>query len=202
MRHASLREPAQPELYVPFQQEPLFFMRIVARGRADARSLADGMRRAVWAVDADQPVVAVRPLAEIVGAHVAPARLQAVLLGRFAALSVLLAAVGLYGVLGYAVALRTREIGVRVALGATAADIAALVVGGTARLAAAGALLGLAGAAALTRVLRGLLFGVSPADPATFGAVVATLGAVALLASFIPARRAARIDPVRALRQE
>ena len=202
VRHASLREPAQPEVYVPFQQEPQFFMRIVARGRADVRSLADGMRRAVWAVDAEQPVVAVRPLADIAGAHIAPARLQAALLGTFAALSVLLAAVGLYSVLAYAVAQRTREIGVRVALGATAADIARLVVGGAARLVGAGALLGLAGAAALTRVLRGLLFGVSPGDPATFGAVVAVLGGVALLASVVPAARAARIDHVPAIRQE
>ena len=93
-------------------------------------------------------------------------------------------------------------LGVRVALGATAADIAALVVGGAARLAAAGALLGLAGAAALTRVLRGLLFDVSPADPATFGGVVAALGAVAMVASFVPARRAARVDPVQAIRQD
>jgi predicted permease len=202
IRHRSLREEPTPEIYAPFQQIPFPFMRVVVRGGTDRRALADALRRAVWSVDRDQPVVAIRPLTDLVRRELAPARLQAILLGGFAGLAVVLATVGLYGVVAYGVSRRVREIGVRVALGAERADITAMVLGGAARLVAAGALLGGIGAVLLTRVLRRLLYGVSPTDPVTLAAVIVLLGGVALLASAVPARRAARVDPMDALRYE
>lgn len=132
----------------------------------------------------------------------APTRFAMALLTAFAALALVLAAVGLYGVIAYGVAQRTREIGVRVALGARDADVARLVLGEGIRLAAVGVVLGLAGALAATRALRGLLYGVNPTDPLTFVAIALLLAGVALLASYIPARRALRVDPTEALRAE
>jgi ABC-type antimicrobial peptide transport system permease subunit len=124
------------------------------------------------------------------------------LFGAFAAIALMLAAVGLYGVIAYAVSQRTQEIGVRVALGAQARDVVRLILGQGALLAGIGIVIGLAGALAVTRTLRTMLFGVSPLDLATFVGVSLSLGAIALLASYVPARRAARVDPVEALRHE
>ena len=131
-----------------------------------------------------------------------PARALSILIAMFAAVALLLAAVGIYGVMTYLVAQRTREIGIRMALGASARTVVAMVVGRGLALTLAATLLGMAGAAALTRTLATLLFGVGPLDPLTFAAAAALLGGVALLACYLPARRAARVDPVVALAEE
>jgi ABC-type antimicrobial peptide transport system permease subunit len=139
---------------------------------------------------------------DVRSASVASMRMVVILFGVFAALALLLAAVGIYGVLSYAVAQRTHEIGIRLALGAQRSDVLRLVVGHGMRLVILGVVLGTAGAFAVTRLLESLLFGVSATDPATFAAVSAALSAVALLACYIPARRATRVDPITALRYD
>lgn len=160
------------------------------------------VRRAVAAVDPTQPVVSVRNLGDVIEASQAERRFVAALLHVFAGLAVLLAAVGVYGVVAYAVAQRRRELGLRAALGAVRRDLISLVLGQGLRLGAVGALVGLAGAALLTRSLRGLVFGVGPLNPLALLAAAGALAAVAVLASYIPARRATRVDPMVALRYE
>ena len=177
-------------------------MTLVLRTDAGVTTLAPRLRDAVASVDPTVPVKAVRPLVDLVSASAARARFTMLLLATFAAVALVLGAVGVYGVVAYAVARRTREIGVRMALGARASDVLAMVLreGGT--LTAVGVALGIAGALAASRVLAGFLFGVTPTDLAVFVSVPAVLGAVALGACVIPARRAARVDPVTAIRSD
>ena len=177
-------------------------MTLVLRGDADAPALTSRLRAAVAFVDPTVPVKAVRPVADLVSESAARARFTMLLLATFAAVALALGAVGVYGVVAYTVARRTREIGVRMALGARAGDVLTMVLreGGT--LTAAGVTLGIAGALAASRVLAGFLFGVTPTDLAVFVTVPALLGIVALGACVIPARRAARVDPVTALRSD
>jgi putative ABC transport system permease protein len=172
------------------------------RARSDPANLAAAVRDAVWAVDPDQPAYGVLTLEQMAAASVAQERFTMVLLGIFATVALVLAAIGIYGVISYSVSQRTHEIGIRMALGAQPRDIFKLVVGQGMALTLAGVGVGLAGAFALTRFLESLLFGVSATDPVTFAGVALLLAAVALLACYIPARRAARVDPLVVLRYE
>jgi putative ABC transport system permease protein len=175
---------------------------LVVRTSSDPDELAGSIRRIVSAADPDQPISAIRSMDEIVDLDVADRQQQMVLLGAFAGLALLLASVGLYGVLSYAVTQRSREIGLRIALGASAGSVMRMVVARGLSLTAAGLAIGMALAWALTRTLQNVLYGVSAGDPATFLAVVALLGAIALAACYIPARRASRLDPIAVLRAD
>jgi putative ABC transport system permease protein len=175
---------------------------LTIRSAGDPLSLAAAVRREARAIDPDQPVAAVRTMEQVLNESVAAPRYRTWLLGLFAAVALILAGVGIYGVISYTVAQRTHEIGVRMALGARSPDVLKLVVGQGIKLALAGVLLGLGGAWALTRLVRNLLFGVSATDPLTFVAIALLLTLVALLACWIPARRATKVDPMIALRCE
>ncbi len=204
VRHETLDRPYLPEIYLPLaQRAPTdVAMTFVVRSELGAGALAAAVRDQVSAQDPQQPISAIRTMDEVIDASVTDRRLSTSLMAGFAATALLLAAVGLYGVLSYAVSQRTREIGVRMALGARAGDVLGLVVRDGLRLALAGAAVGLAAALPLTRALEGLLFGVAPSDPATFAGVPLLLLAVCALASWFPARRACRVDPMVALRHE
>lgn len=197
----SLGRDVPPLVYMPFAFTWSGHGALVIRTSVDPMSLAEPVRRVVQGVDPDQPLANVRPLSELVSRSLAQRRLILNLLAGFAIAAVLLSALGLYGVTAYAVSQRTREIGLRTALGARRADVISLVVGEGARLAFAGALLGILGALGLSRVLRGQLYGIDATDPVTFGVVALLLLGVALLAAWVPARRAARIEPMVALRE-
>ncbi|HEX8072779.1 MAG TPA: ABC transporter permease [Pyrinomonadaceae bacterium] len=203
VRHESLTEPGGSEYYVPFAQEPAAYMDLVVRAAAaDAPGLGAAVRDAVREVDREQYVPAVTPLTRLLAESVARRRFQLLLTGLFAAVALALASVGIFGVTTYTVAQRTHEIGVRMALGAQARDVLRLIVGQGMRLILAGVGLGLAAAWALTRVLAGMLYDVTPTDPATFVGVALLLSLVALAACLIPARRATRVDPLVAMRYE
>ncbi len=193
-------------IYLPYQQSPIPFlmrdMTVVLRTSSDPLSMIPAVRRVIEGVDPELPLYEVASMQELVYRSVSEPRLNMALLAAFAALALVLAAVGIYGVMSYSVTQRTREIGVRMALGARRADVLRSVVSQGAKRAAAGIALGLIGALFLTRFLTSLLFGVKPTDPVTLAAVAALLAAIALLACYIPARRATRIDPLAALRCE
>lgn len=175
---------------------------LVIRTTGDPLALVNAVRRAVWSVDKDQPVSSAMTLGDVVARELAPRRVQTATMGAFALLALILACIGVYGVLSYLVTQRMREIGVRVALGASASDIFRGVAGHGLTLAGLGICAGLAGALALSRLLNSLLFGVTAGDPLTYAGAVATFAVVALLACYFPARRAARVDPMITLRYE
>jgi putative ABC transport system permease protein len=177
-------------------------MNLVVRSETDAAALAGAVKGRVWQVDGLIPVTRARTMVEVMGASVEARRFDMVLFGVFAAVAMSLAAVGIYGVMSYTVAQRTREIGVRIALGARSRDVIRMVVGRGMLLTSIGAAAGLALSLALTRLMSGMLFGVGANDPLTFASVSLLLAGVALLACYIPARRAARVDPMIALRCE
>ena len=203
IKHKALDADSRGTLYFLHSQLPWRSrMNLVARSASDPMSLVSAVRKAIQSVDKDQPIYKVKTMDEWVTESMAQKRFSMLLLGLFAMVALLLAAVGLYGVMSYAVTRRTHEIGVRIALGAQALDVLRLVVRQGMTLALIGASAGLGGALALTRLLKTLLFGVSATDPLTFTAVPALLAGVALLACWIPARRATTVDPMITLRSE
>jgi putative ABC transport system permease protein len=205
MKQMGLDTAPFPEFYTPTEQtSAASFMwprYLVVRTKDDPLSLAPAVRQAVRDVDPDQPI-GIRSMSDVFDAAVANRSTQLTLVGGFAALALLLASIGLYGVVSYTVARRTSEIGLRMALGAQRAGVIGSIVRSALLTALVGLAIGLAGSLALSRVLASSLFGVQPTDPATLAAVSATVLLVALLASYVPARRAADVDPVSALRTE
>jgi putative ABC transport system permease protein len=199
---ARWRQEWEAELQHPDRQKPEREMNLVLRASADPASLAAAIRSAVHAVDPDQPVANVKLMSQIFAESVAKPRFNYLLLTIFAAIALILSATGVYGVMAYAVEQRTREMGIRLALGAQPKDVLKLVIRQGMRSVLAGVALGLAGAFALSRVMATLLFEVRPTDPATFIGVAGLLATVALLACYLPARRATKVDPVIALRDE
>ncbi len=202
VKHRRLSEPRQAQLYTAHYQDPKIFACVVARTASDPSAFADPVRKAIWAVDKDQPVWSVLPLDAVLARTFASTRLLLFLLGAFAVLAVVLASVGIYGVLSYAVAQRSQEIGIRMALGARASQVVRLVVRQGMGLALGAIVLGLVMAAFLSRLLRTMLFGVGPGDPTTFAACTVILVAVAFASCWLPARRAARVDPAATLGHE
>jgi len=172
------------------------------RGTGDSSALASPIRNVAKSIDASQPLFDIDMLEHRVSESLAERRDRATVLGTFAALALLVAVVGIYGLMSYSVTRRTHEIGLRMALGAGRSDVLRMVVGAGLRVAAVGMAIGLAGAVLGTRVLRTFLYGIEPTDPTTFGAVCATLAAAVFFACYLPARRAATVDPIKALRQE
>jgi putative ABC transport system permease protein len=202
VRHFALRTPPRPEMYVPYAQAVSSQMNLVVRSAGDPTQLSSAVRDAVASVDKGEAIATPQAMEEIVATSTAGDRFNALLLGLFAVVALVLAAAGIYGVVSYSVSQRTREIGLRMALGAQPRDVLRLVVGHGMRLALAGVAIGVAGSFLLARLLASQLFGVTSNDPATFAAVSALLAGVALAACWIPARRATRVDPMIALRYE
>jgi putative ABC transport system permease protein len=202
VKHLKLNAEQDPEFYVPHTQIPFDSMTLVVKSDGDPRGLTDAIQNEVRAIDKDLPVFTIKTLEDYVAASVAQPRFNTLLLSVFAGLALVLTAVGLYGVMSYSVAQRTHEIGIRMALGAQSSDVLKLVVGQGMILTLIGVAIGLLAALALTRLMASLLYGVSATDPVTFATVSAALAAVALLACYIPARRATKVDPMIALRYE
>ncbi len=201
VRARGLTQASEPQVYVPQAQSPMV-MTVVVRTMMDPRGVIDTVRRQVAALDRELPLYDVLTLNQYLAIAVAEPRFNTLLLGLFAGLAVVLAAVGLYGVISYSAVQRSHEIGVRMALGAQRLDVLRLIIGQGMTLALTGVAVGLAGALVLTRVLSSLLYGVRATDPATLIVVSLLLSGVALLASYIPARRATKVDPMVALRYE
>jgi len=204
-------DPHQEEMFLPYLQSHKYledpasqfaYLTLVIRTTGDPAAMAPMIRSVVGSQDKNVPISEVQTMDQVVGAATAEPRFYLLLLGTFAALALLLAALGIYGVMSYSVSRRTYEFGIRMALGARGRDVIAMVVGQGALLALMGVLVGLVGASALTRLMSGLLFGVQPNDPITFVIVPLLLSGVAVIASYIPARRASNVDPMVALRYE
>ena len=201
-RQSSLSEDPAPAIYVPYTQEIMPWQTLVVRTKNDPMSFAALIRREVAVLDPQQPVARIATLDELIEGSTAQPRFRTLLLGSFAGTALLLSSIGIYGVVAYTVSRRTREIGVRMAVGASPLDILKLVLGQSMTIILLGVFFGLVGAFAVTRLMKSLLFGVTGTDPVTFASVSLLLCSVALLASYVPARRAARIDPMMALRCE
>jgi len=202
-KRGSLAEPGAPEFYIPFAQAPDTFMEIVLRTGSPAPvGLETTIRRAVHDIDSQQFVPGARPLSKLIGQTLTQIRFNTALLGAFAAIAIMLAAVGIYGVIAYNVSQRTREIGIRIALGAQKRQMLAMILRQSLAMAAIGISIGLAGALGATRLLGALLFGVGATDLLTYLGVILLLAIAAFFAGLLPARRAMKVDPVVALRYE
>jgi len=199
MRERSLQRPPEPSVYLPVAQAPTRSRTLVARVSGDAAAFADALQTAVWTVDAEQPVYEVQPMTALIDGGASPFRIIASLMLAFAVVSLLLGGVGIYGVTSYTVGRRANEIGIRLAIGAERASVVRLIVREGMLRASLGLAVGLGLALLLSRALRSLLVNVSPTDPWTFGSVILLLALVTFLGAYLPARRAARLDPVRAL---
>lgn len=201
-RHYGLDSEPRPEIFLPFLQNAFPGMALIVRTGTDPAAYTALIRREVLAVDSAQPIFDLRTMETVLSRSVFVPRLSMLLLAAFAGSALLMAIVGIYGVISYSVGQRTRELGLRMALGAQASDTMRLVVGKSMALVATGVLIGLAGAVGVTRTLSGMLYGVRPLDPFVFGAVSAVLAGTALVACLLPARRATKVDPIQALRVE
>jgi ABC-type antimicrobial peptide transport system permease subunit len=201
-RSGQLTDNPRPAMFFPVAQKPELALTLTVRTGVDAGATLAQLRGVVKSLDANVPVFDVRTLAQQKNSSLAMQRMAATLLSGFGALALLLAALGIYGVLAYSVSRRTREIGVRMALGAQLSDVLRLVMRQGLGMVILGLVLGLAAALAVTRLLRSFLFEIQPFDPLTFGSVVALLGVAAVFSCWLPARRAARVDPMVALRAE
>ena len=202
VRDTGFDQQPRPTIYFPSLQSPDQTMSLVVRTSLPPGAILSAIKSTIWSVDKNQPVFDVKSMDEIVSGNVSAQRLAFLLLGVFAFLALALAAIGIYGVTSYLVSARTHEIGVRMALGAQPLDVWRLVLGHGAKLVAIGVFAGAVAALALTRLLTNLLFGVSASDPWTFVGVGLLLIVVAVVASYVPARRATRVDPLVALRYE
>jgi putative ABC transport system permease protein len=201
-RQFGLEVPAEPEFYLPHAQDPWPWLSVLVRSSGDPLHVLPAAEQAVWSLDPNLPLTSVRTMEDLRAESAAPRRMGVVSIGAFALLALTLATIGTYGVMAYIVSERLPEVAIRMALGASRRDVLQLVVGGGLRLAAVGVALGLAGSIAAGRLLQGMLFGVSAFDVATLASAAVVLGGAALLASYVPARRAARLDPVHVLRSE
>ena len=202
VRHQARAKDPEPEMFVPWNQRPDSALNLAIRTSAEPANVVSTLRRVVVAIDPELPVFETRTMEARLSDSVAQPRFRMALLGAFAAIALMMAAVGLYGVMAFAVTQRTQEIGIRMALGARRLDVIRLILRHGMRLAVIGALFGLAGAAALTRVLTNMLFEIKPHDPVAFAGVSLLLLGVSALACWFPARRAARVDPMAAMRCE
>jgi len=202
VKFGALDAATPPEVYLPHAQHPVPDLTIAVRGSGDPLSLVPTARTGLGALDRELPMADIRTMNDLVGRSIAERRFVMLLIGAFATLAVLLAAIGIYGVLAYLVTQRVQEIGVRLAIGASPADVVRLFVREGAMLTVVGLACGLAGALAAAQALNSLLFGVAATDPPTFAAVAVALALVAFVASYVPARRAARVDPMTALRTD
>lgn len=202
VRSAELREEAPPEFYFAYKQSPFEQMAVVIRSTVEPESLAPSLRQAVTDVNRSVPISDIKTMDHIVSESVTQPRFNLFLLGLFSSIALLLSAAGIYGVTAYTVTQRTQELGIRLALGAQMRDILKMILGQGMIVIGIGLVIGLAAAFLLTRLMRSLLFGVGESDPVTFGAITLILVLVALVASYIPARRAAKVDPLIALKYE
>jgi putative ABC transport system permease protein len=202
VRHRDRGEEPKPEMFVPYSQVPAPNLNVAVRTQVESGIVGATLRRAVLAIDANLPLYEVRSMEDRLFESVAQPRFRTALLGVFAALALVMAVVGLYAVMTVSVAQRTRELGIRIALGAQRRDVIGIVLRQALKLVSIGAVIGLAGAWALTRVITTLLYEVKPTDPLTFLAVPVLLILVAVLACWLPARHAANVDPIEALRFE
>jgi putative ABC transport system permease protein len=203
IKQHGLGERTRPEMYRPYAQAPHpTSMYVMVRYSSDPAALLASIQSEVWSVDKNVPISDVRPLEEVISKSIVKPRSTMLMLAAFAGIALILGAVGIYGVVSYTVAERTREIGIRMAVGAQTSDVIRMVIGHGMKLTLTGVTIGLIGSYAVTRIMSGMLYGVSATDPYVFLAVALVLAAVALLACYIPARRATRVDPMIALRYE